>query len=551
MNLWTPRLTVFSVVLIAILLIALGMLQYRWVGELSEFERERMQESLEVASDRFRTDFTRELDRVWRPFRAERGDDVPAGVAAAYVEWIATFPFPELFDAVFWASADPGGPEISRFDPRHGRFDPAEWPPALGALRNELRRDLQSRRRGDRRGSYYTPLGDDTLALVVTQRATQSRAIVLLRRDVLIDRLIPARIQEYVAGGGELDYDVRIFDGAGDGPIVYDSGPTADTAVRASADVQIALRIPGHLDLRPRGDHNGQLFSVHLQHRAGSLEAAVAQIRRRNVLTSLGVLTLLGASVLVLIASTRRAQSLAAQQVEFVAGVSHELRTPITGISSLSQNLADGIVDNLAQARTYGDAIRRESGRLADMIERVLQFSAMRSGNRRRDMQAVALPAVIDDVLDTAGGALSDRFRFEKVVEQTLPQVQGDERALRSAIQNLISNAMKFSAAGAMIRLSARLIRIGERKEIQVAVEDGGRGIPPAERKQVFEPFYRGEAARTDQVEGSGLGLSLVRDIATAHGGRVTLAGNAAGGSTFTLHLPVTQAEAADAQGNG
>jgi len=362
----TSRLTLASVVLIAILLTVLGILQYRWVGELSEFEGERMRRSLPAAAERLRNDFTRELDNVWRIFSARRGEDVPASFVAAYREWMASAPLPELIDAVFWASAEPDSSELSRFDPRLSRFEASDWPLELGDLRDEFREDRRRSPRGERRrGSYFTPIGTEALALVVTQtdRPTQNRAIVLLNRAVLFERVIPARLREYVAGLSALDYDVWIRDATDAGKIVYSSAPVANLDDLTDVDVAIDLEIPDHLDLEipdrlDRRSDEAHLLSVFLRHQAGSLEAAVSQIRRRNLLTSLGILALLGATVVVLTVATRRAQDLADQQMAFVAGVSHELRTPITGISSLSQNLADGIVQDSGKTETYGKAIR-------------------------------------------------------------------------------------------------------------------------------------------------------------------------------------------------
>ncbi len=425
----------------------------------------------------------------------------------------------------------------------------------LGDLRDEFREDRRRSPRGERRrGSYFTPIGTEALALVVTQtdRPTQNRAIVLLNRAVLFERVIPARLREYVAGLSALDYDVWIRDATDAGKIVYSSAPVANLDDLTDVDVAIDLEIPDHLDLEipdrlDRRSDEAHLLSVFLRHQAGSLEAAVSQIRRRNLLTSLGILALLGATVVVLTVATRRAQDLADQQMAFVAGVSHELRTPITGISSLSQNLADGIVQDSGKTETYGKAIHGESRRLADMVERLLQFSAQRSGKRRHEPRPVTVQDLIAGAIDAMGPALSTKYRFEQVIEDPLPPVLGDERGVKSAIQNLMSNAMKFSDPGDLIRLSTRAVVVGDRREVQIEVEDHGRGIPPAEQSHVFEPFFRGETARADQVQGSGLGLSLVKDIMETHGGRVTLVSAPGSGSTFTLHLPVAQMSAEEA----
>jgi signal transduction histidine kinase len=218
----------------------------------------------------------------------------------------------------------------------------------------------------------------------------------------------------------------------------------------------------------------------------------------------------------------------------------------------LSQNLADGVVQDLAHAEEYGKVIHRESRRLGHMVERVLQFSALRSGIHRYELRPLALQDVIHGALETLGPDALQRYEITVEIEEALPLVQADERALSSAIQNLLSNAMKFSVEGGRIRLVARALEVSgaagrepgaaneevSYRELQLSIEDQGKGIPAAELSHVFKPFYRGRAARKDQVEGSGLGLSLVKEVAEAHGGRVTVASSEGSGTTFTLHLP-------------
>src|SRR5204862_5942173 len=127
------------------------------------------------------------------------------------------------------------------------------------------------------------------------------------------------------------------------------------------------------------GDDQGA-WIVRARHREGSLDAIVTRSRRRNMAISLGVLGLLGASFLLVIASAQRQRRLARQQMEFVAAVSHELRTPLAVIRSAGENLADGVVADSAQMKRYGALIETEGRRLGDMVERVLQFAGIGSG---------------------------------------------------------------------------------------------------------------------------------------------------------------------------
>ena len=113
----------------------------------------------------------------------------------------------------------------------------------------------------------------------------------------------------------------------------------------------------------------------------------------------------------------------------------------------------------------------------------------------------------------------------------------GDAKLLRTAFDNLLSNAQKHAGGGHWIRVSASYS--AAEKEVRISVEDRGAGIDPAEQEEIFEPFCRGRAAVEAQIPGSGLGLSLVRSAAEAHRGSVTLVSEPGRGSTFTMHLPV------------
>jgi two-component system phosphate regulon sensor histidine kinase PhoR len=127
----------------------------------------------------------------------------------------------------------------------------------------------------------------------------------------------------------------------------------------------------------------------------------------------------------------------------------------------------------------------------------------------------------------------------ELSVADNLPSVVGDVSALKSALQNLISNAVKYGGDARWLRVSAKLnAGIGTRPQVLFTVEDRGLGIEPEDRKHIFEPFYRGRDAVSRQIQGSGLGLNLVLRIAEAHGGKVGVTSEPGKGSTFTMALP-------------
>jgi signal transduction histidine kinase len=284
---------------------------------------------------------------------------------------------------------------------------------------------------------------------------------------------------------------------------------------------------------------SGAAWQLVLQHAAGSLDMAVNQARRRNLWLSFGILGVLGAGVCLIVINAQRSERLAAQQMDFVATVSHELRTPLAVIRSAAQNLSAGVVLDAAQAKKYGEVIDAEGRRLTDMVEQVLEYAGL-SGDRRPLMaRPVDAGAAAREALASCEALLpGDHFEIEVDVASDLPLIVADEGAIRRALQNLITNALKYGADGRWLGVSVRRGDTRRRDEVQITVADRGRGIDPADLPHIFEAFYRGRRAVDEQIHGNGLGLSLVKRIAEAHGGRVTVKSSPGEGTAFTIHLP-------------
>jgi signal transduction histidine kinase len=289
-------------------------------------------------------------------------------------------------------------------------------------------------------------------------------------------------------------------------------------------------------------DREGR-WQLLIKHRAGSLEAAVTGARRRNLGVSFGVLLLLAASMGLILISTRRAQKLARQQMEFVAGVSHELRTPLAVICAAGENLADGVVLAPRQIEQYGALIRGEGRRLTKMVEQVLEFAGAQAARKTYELRPVEVNDLVESALSACQPLIEEGgFKVDQEIEHGLPRVMADRAALERALQNLLSNGMKYAGESHWIGLRARLAASERRgqQEVRISVEDHGPGIDPRDLPHIFEPFYRGQEATAAQIHGSGLGLSLVKQTVEAHGGRVTVESARGRGSAFTLHLPVT-----------
>jgi two-component system, OmpR family, sensor histidine kinase SenX3 len=345
-------------------------------------------------------------------------------------------------------------------------------------------------------------------------------------------------------------------------PPMHAEGRGADTAATPGSRLSIVVQQNASVNERAEGALSSLRsapprapgWRLLVKHPSGSLEGAVTTVRRRNLLISSSILAVLGASVGLLILSTRRAHTLARQQMEFVAAVSHELRTPLAVIRSAGENLADGVIRDDEQIRKYGDLVRNEGRRLTEMVEQILEFAGIQSGQRGFALRPVAIAPMLRDIVESSRALIdAARMQVDYDLPDGLPPVLGEEAALRRVFQNLIGNAVKYGGSGGWIGLRAR--QAG--REVYVTVADRGIGIPPAEHPRIFEPFYRTPAVIAAQTQGAGLGLSLVKRIVDAHGGRVVLRSAPGAGSEFTVVLPAAAAEpvgrpaVSDAQGHG
>jgi signal transduction histidine kinase len=330
------------------------------------------------------------------------------------------------------------------------------------------------------------------------------------------------------------------------GPLPPPPPPPPVATVESNVVVIEAKRDDGAVSVRraelaAEGD-----WRLVVKHRAGSLEAAVAAARTRNFALSSGILALLAAAIGLIVVSARRADRLARQQLEFVAAVSHELRTPVSVIGAAAVNLADGVVEDPRRVKQYGSTIQTEARRLGETVERVLQLAGIAAGRAAATRTALSVPVLVEEAVaaaraesEAAGVALevaiADELRHSPTDPHGVQRVIGDPTALRSAVHNLISNAIKYGGEARWVRVSAKPLT---HKATRITVEDRGLGIDAEDRKHIFEPFYRGREAVSRQIQGTGLGLHLVRRIVESHGGTVSVQSEPGHGSTFTIDLP-------------
>ena len=237
---------------------------------------------------------------------------------------------------------------------------------------------------------------------------------------------------------------------------------------------------------------------------------------------------------------------LARQKTDFVGNVSHELKTPLTSIRMFSELLAEGRVADQTKQRSYLNIITAEAARLTRLINNVLDFSRMERGEKKYNFQPCDLVEVVRAAAQTFRPHLeTGGFKFDCVLPNTAVPVCGDADALSQIIVNLLSNAEKYSNGGKEITLELAR-RESPLPHAEVKVLDRGSGVPRGSEEKVFEKFYRAHDSLSSGVQGSGLGLTIARQIARAHGGDMVYEPREGGGSCFILRLPLKPIETTD-----
>lgn len=235
--------------------------------------------------------------------------------------------------------------------------------------------------------------------------------------------------------------------------------------------------------------------------------------------------------------AANRAMHLSQLKSEFVSNVSHELRTPLASVRAFADLLRLGSVADPEKVREYGEIIEAETRRLSHLIDNLLDFSRIESGRKTYTFAETDLAALVERTVE----AFSRRqpggeFHFAWIPGgEPLPLLWLDEEAIGQAVSNLLDNAVKYSG-------EAREIAAGVRREKDSAVvfvKDAGIGIPPGELERIFERFHRVGSVLVHDVKGSGLGLSIVQHVVSAHGGTVSVASAPGSGSTFSIRLPL------------
>jgi signal transduction histidine kinase len=253
------------------------------------------------------------------------------------------------------------------------------------------------------------------------------------------------------------------------------------------------------------------------------------------------LLLAIGVGSWLIVSSLNSELKLARQKTDFVSNVSHELKTPLTSIRMFSELLSEGRVHGAAKQHSYLQIISAEAARLTRLINNVLDFSRLESGEKKYNFAPCDLAEVVRSAADTFRPHLeANGFKFDCELPPAAVTVRGDADALSQIVVNLLSNAEKYSNGKKEITLLLAS-KAAPLPHAEIQVLDRGSGVPPGSEEKIFEKFYRAHDSLASGVQGSGLGLTIARQIARAHGGTLVYEPRPGGGSGFILRLPLSE----------
>ncbi len=263
-------------------------------------------------------------------------------------------------------------------------------------------------------------------------------------------------------------------------------------------------------------------------------------VRRRSWIFGIALTLLLGGMVLGILLILRdisREEHLARLRADFISNVTHELKTPLTSIQLFTESILLNRIKSAAHKNEYLQIILKETGSLKRMINNILDFSKEEKGKRNYNFQDVNITALVNEAIqDLEYWLVEKKFTLVKEIDDGVTAI-ADPGALKQAIINLLNNAIKFSRSRKEILVSLKK----EGEMILIQVKDKGIGIPENQKDLIFQPFYRVEQKSAEEISGTGLGLSVVKDVVKAHHGKIKVESQLNEGSSFTILFKSTQ----------
>jgi signal transduction histidine kinase len=221
---------------------------------------------------------------------------------------------------------------------------------------------------------------------------------------------------------------------------------------------------------------------------------------------------------------------------DFVSSVSHEFKTPLTSIKALAERLKEGKVKDQSEAAQYFSVISQDTEKLTRLVKNILDFSKIEEGKKEYEFEETDVAQFVAQQIENfRKDEIHKDLKIHAQIPKDIPHLFVDRDALSQVIINLLDNASKFSADKKEVYVNFK----SDAEDVIIEVKDKGIGIPHDEINKIFDKFYQGKNTLRHSVKGTGLGLTLVKHIVEAHGGRISVESNILQGSTFSLIFPL------------
>lgn len=351
--------------------------------------------------------------------------------------------------------------------------------------------------------------------MLTDQDSSLYNAFLILQTQFWTEQILGAKIQELAIDG----LNVAVYGGT-EPSLIYAS----DNYTAGKEYVETALWILPSIQLR-------------IQTAGENYASLVKKRSEDNLVFLLITLAILLVGLFLLYRSTRRTLQLAQLKSDFVSNVSHEIRTPLSLIRMYAETLMLGRVVKEDRQKQYYKVIYHEAGRLTHLVNNILDFSRIEANKKTYHFQKLLPNELIHKILDRYEHTFQEHHvQLHLDLEASSSLIYGDEEALSEVISNLIDNAIKYN--------DKEITEIGIEgsfltNKFVLNIADNGPGIPKKEYNKVFERFYRIENALTQQTKGTGMGLSLVKHILTAHKASIQLKQNKPTGLIFEIVFPL------------
>jgi len=277
-------------------------------------------------------------------------------------------------------------------------------------------------------------------------------------------------------------------------------------------------------------------YQIGILLKGGTIEALAKSRSRTGLLLILVLIVVLIAGVYAVFRSIRKEMELARIKSDFVSNVSHELRTPLALISMFAETLEMGRAPTEEKKKEYYTIISKEALRLSRIVNKILSFSKIEAGKREYRFSKVNINILLEEIYKSYQFHLQNSgFKFIFSPGEEINEIQADGEAISEAVINLIDNAIKYSTEKKEITVSTSK----GYNSVFIEVKDKGIGISEDNQKKIFDKFYRVSDGLVHNTKGTGLGLTLVKHIVDAHGGKIKVKSKPNEGSSFILSFPV------------